>query len=69
MLFNDRDKMTFKEIQLKTDIPEKDLISTLQPLSLGKVQQRLLLRTPETKEIEPSNEFTVNEGFFSKHRM
>jgi len=66
ILFNNRERMTYEEIQQETDIPEKDLIRTLQSLSMGKLQQRLLLRTPKTKEIEPSNEFIVNDGFFSK---
>ncbi|CRL00700.1 CLUMA_CG013957, isoform A [Clunio marinus] len=66
MLFNNRERMTYEEIQQETDIPEKDLIRALQSLSMGKLQQRLLLRTPKTKEIEPSNEFIVNDGFFSK---
>lgn len=66
MLFNNRERMNYEEIQQETDIPEKDLIRALQSLSMGKVQQRLLLRTPKTKEIEPSNEFIVNDGFFSK---
>lgn len=66
MLFNNRDKYTYEEIQQETDIPEKDLLRALQSLSMGKVQQRLLLRHPKTKEIEPQNEFTVNDGFFSK---
>jgi cullin 3 len=66
MLFNNRERMTYEEIQQESDIPEKDLIRALQSLSMGKLQQRLLLRTPKTKEIEPSNEFIVNDGFFSK---
>lgn len=66
MLFNNRERMTYEEIQQETDIPEKDLIRALQSLSMGKLQQRLLMRTPKTKEIEPSNEFYVNDGFVSK---
>ena len=66
MLFNNRERMSYEEIQQETDIPEKDLIRALQSLSMGKLQQRLLMRTPKTKEIEPSNEFYVNDGFVSK---
>lgn len=58
--------MSYEEIQQESDIPEKDLIRALQSLSMGKLQQRLLMRTPKTKEIEPSNEFYVNDGFVSK---
>lgn len=69
MLFNNRHKLTYEEIQQETDIPEKDLIRALQSLSMGKAAQRLLVRTPKTKDIEPTNEFCVNDAFVSKfHR-
>lgn len=70
MLFNNRQRLSYEEIQQETDIPEKDLIRALQSLSMGKPAQRLLLRTPKTKDIEPTNEFYVNDGFVSKfHRV
>lgn len=59
----------FQEIQNETDIPEKDLIRALQSLAMGKATQRILLKNPRTKEIEPSHQFTVNDSFTSKlHR-
>lgn len=67
MLFNNRQRLTYEEIQQETDIPEKDLIRALQSLSMGKTAQRLLLRSAKTKDIEPSNEFYVNDGFVSKY--
>lgn len=67
MLFNTRQRMTYEEIQNETEIPEKDLIRALQSLSMGKAAQRLLVRAAKTKEIEPSNEFYVNDGFVSKY--
>lgn len=67
MLFNTRQRMTYEEIQQETDIPEKDLIRALQSLSMGKAAQRLLVRSAKTKDIEPSNEFYVNDGFVSKY--
>jgi cullin 3 len=70
LLFNNRDRLTYEEIQQETDIPEKDLIRALQSLSMGKAAQRLLLRSPKTKDIEPTNEFYVNDAFVSKfHRV
>ncbi|XP_063697087.1 cullin-3-like [Culicoides brevitarsis] len=66
MLFNNRDRMTYEEIAQETGIPEKDLIRALQSLAMGKQQQRLLIRTSKTKDIEPSNEFCVNDAFVSK---
>lgn len=69
MLFNNRERLTFEEIQQETDIPERELIRAVQSLSMGKPSQRLLIRTPKTKEIEPTNEFFVNDAFVSKfHR-
>lgn len=66
MLYNNRERLTYDEIQQETDIPGKDLIRALQSLSMGKQQQRLLVRTPKTKDIEPTNVFYVNDAFVSK---
>lgn len=66
MLFTTHERMTYEEIQHETGIPEKDLLRAVQSLSMGKIQQRLLQRTPKTKEIEPTNVFCVNDGFVSK---
>jgi len=43
LLFNDFDQLTFKEIQLRTQMDEKELSRTLQSLALVK-ESRLLLR-------------------------
>ncbi|KAL7298835.1 hypothetical protein TKK_0008574 [Trichogramma kaykai] len=70
MLFNNREKWTYEEIQNETDIPERDLIRALQSLAMGKATQRVLLKTPKTKEIEPTHVFNVNDNFTSKlHRV
>ncbi|EEB19747.1 Cullin-3, putative [Pediculus humanus corporis] len=59
-----------KEIQSETDIPERDLIRALQSLAMGKATQRILIKNPKTKEIEPSHVFFVNDSFSSKlHRV
>jgi len=69
VLFNNRDRLTYEEIQNETDIPEKDLIRALQSLALGKATQRVLLKSPKMKEIEPTHQFFVNDSFTSKlHR-
>jgi cullin 3 len=69
MLFNNRERLTYEEIQNETDIPERDLIRALQSLAMGKATQRVLLKYPRTKEIEPSHCFCVNDSFTSKlHR-
>lgn len=60
----------FKEIQSETDIPEKELVRALQSLALGKPAQRILLKQPKTKEIEPLHVFCINDSFTSKlHRF
>uniref|UniRef100_A0A2P2I8D4 Cullin 3 n=3 Tax=Hirondellea gigas TaxID=1518452 RepID=A0A2P2I8D4_9CRUS len=66
MLFNTRDKWTYEEIQSETDIPERDLLRAMQSLALGKPNQRVLLKTPKTKDIEPHHSFNVNDSFTSK---
>lgn len=58
-----------QEIQSETDIPERDLIRALQSLAMGKATQRILIKTPKTKDIEPNHIFFVNDSFTSKlHR-
>lgn len=70
MLFNNRDKLTYEELQNETDIPERDLIRALQSLAMGKATQRILIKNPKTKEIEPTHVFYVNDSFSSKlHRV
>lgn len=66
MLFNTRRKLTYEDIKNETDIEDKDLIRALQSLAVGKTSQRILLKTPKTKDIEPNHEFEVNESFTSK---
>ena len=55
-----------KDIKSETDIPERDLIRALQSLAMGKPTQRILVKNPRTKEIEPTHVFSVNDGFTSK---
>lgn len=70
MLFNNRDRLTYEEIQNETDIQERDLIRALQSLAMGKATQRILMKNPKTKEIEPMHEFYVNDSFTSRlHRV
>ncbi|CAG2107483.1 unnamed protein product [Medioppia subpectinata] len=70
MLFNTRDKITYEDIANETDISEKDLVRALQSLAMGKATQRVLIKTPKTKEMEASHIFTVNDSFTSKlHRV
>ncbi|XP_034942541.1 cullin-3 isoform X1 [Chelonus insularis] len=70
MLFNNNDQLSYEEIQNETNIPERDLVRALQSLAMGKAAQRILLKHPRSKEIEPTHWFTVNDSFTSKlHRV
>lgn len=70
MLFNARQKLSYEDIKNETDICDKDLIRALQSLATGKPTQRVLIKSPKNKEIEPNHEFTVNDSFSSKlHRV
>jgi len=70
LMFNTRDKVTYEEMREETLIPDRELTRALQPLSVGKTSQRILVKTPKTKEIEPSHSFSVNEAFQSQfHRV
>jgi len=70
LMFNTRDKVTYEEMQSETMIPDRELTRALQPLSVGKSSQRILVKSPKSKEIEPSHTFSINEAFTSQfHRV
>lgn len=70
LMFNTKDKVTYEEMQSETLIPDRELTRALQPLSVGKSSQRILVKTPKSKEIEASHTFSVNEAFTSAfHRV
>ncbi|XP_050435025.1 cullin-3-B-like [Adelges cooleyi] len=65
MLFNTYEKITMETIMNKTEIDKEDLTHVLQSLVMGKPPQRVLLKSPNTPEIELSHEFSVNESYMS----
>merc|ERR1719458_1592153 len=70
LMFNTRDKVTYEEMQSETMIPDRELTRALQPLSVGKSSQRILVKSPKSKEIEPTHTFSINEAFTSQfHRV
>ncbi|XP_046854312.1 cullin-3-A-like [Xenia sp. Carnegie-2017] len=70
MLFNIKDVFTCEEIASETNVPERDLHRALQSLACGKSTQRILIKDPKSKDIEPSHQFRVNDQFSSKlHRV
>uniref|UniRef100_A0A915CPN1 Cullin family profile domain-containing protein n=1 Tax=Ditylenchus dipsaci TaxID=166011 RepID=A0A915CPN1_9BILA len=66
MRFNIKNRITFQELLNDTQIPEKEIKRSLQSLAMGKQSQRILSRKGFGKDIEPSDEFFVNDGFTSK---
>lgn len=60
------DCFSHQDMMNETDIPERDLIRALQSLAMGKATQRILIKNPKTKEIEPSHVFYVNDSFSSR---
>merc|ERR1712241_185032 len=70
LMFNNRDKITYEEMRDETMIPDRELTRALQPLSVGKTSQRILVKTPKSKEIEPTHTFQINDSFTSAfHRI
>ena len=63
---NINERFVNQEIKSETAIPERDLVRALQSLAMGKPTQRILVKNPRTKEIEPTHLFSVNDGFTSK---
>ena len=61
-----RCRSLIQEIHQETDINEKDLQRALLPLSMGKLSQRIFLKEPKSKEIQPTDRFSVNDSFTSK---
>jgi len=70
MMFNNSSQLSYSEIQAETLIPERELTRALQPLAIGKPSQRILIKHPKSKDIEPGHVFQVNEAFTSQfHRV
>ncbi|XP_037954020.1 cullin-3-like [Teleopsis dalmanni] len=67
MLFNNRQVLTYLDIQQETDIPEKNLLRSLESLCMQK--QRILARRSktQTENIDPTDEFYVNDAFTHKN--
>jgi len=70
LMFNVNDKLSYADIKDDTMIPDRELTRALQPLAIGKPSQRILVKHPKTKDIEPTHTFQVNEAFTSAfHRV
>lgn len=64
--FNDdeKPKWTFEEIQTATQIPVPELTRHLQSISVA-ARSRLLKKTPMSRDINPGDEFEINDHFKS----
>ncbi|GAU50030.1 hypothetical protein TSUD_240230 [Trifolium subterraneum] len=68
MLFNNADMLTYREIELATEIPTLDLKRCLQSLALVK-GRNVLRKEPMSKDVNENDEFFVNDNFSSKSYM
>ncbi|VDN58476.1 unnamed protein product [Dracunculus medinensis] len=64
--FNVKPKITFQELAVETNIPEKDLKRALMSLAMAKSSQKILCRKGVGRDIENTDEFWVNDNFTSK---
>ncbi|KAK2991386.1 hypothetical protein RJ640_007850 [Escallonia rubra] len=65
MLFNNADRLSYKEIEQATEIPSSDLKRCLQSLACVK-GKNVLRKEPMSKDIGEEDAFFVNEKFTSK---
>ncbi|XP_020216722.1 cullin-3A [Cajanus cajan] len=65
MLFNNADRLSYKEIEQATKIPSSNLKSCLQSLALVK-KRNVLRKEPMSKDVGEDDAFFVNDKFRSK---
>eukprot|EP00899_Mesostigma_viride_P022837 jgi/Mesvir1/3738/Mv15014-RA.1 len=65
LLFDDVDKLGYKEIKDATAIEEKELKRTLQSLACAKV--RILNKIPRGRDVDETDTFEFNADFSDKH--
>jgi cullin 3 len=68
MLFNSvpsSQALSFEEIQARTNIPEHDLVRTLQSVAVAP-KTRFLLKQPMSRDIKKTDMFSINDNFTSK---
>lgn len=67
MLFNDTpdgEPLTYEDIQIRTQIPDHDLIRNLQSLAVAP-KTRVLKKDPMSKNVQPTDRFFFNHEFHS----
>ena len=65
MVFNDADKLSYKEIEQATEIPASDLKSCLQSLALVK-GRNILRKDPMSKDVLEDDSFFINDNFSNR---
>ncbi|KAL6969584.1 Cullin-3A [Sarracenia purpurea var. burkii] len=65
ILFNNSDRLSYKEIEQATEIPSSDLKRCLQSLACVK-GKNVLIKEPMSKDIGEDDAFLVNDKFTSK---
>mmetsp|Transcript_27729 Transcript_27729/g.70664 ORF Transcript_27729/g.70664 Transcript_27729/m.70664 type:complete len:735 (-) Transcript_27729:440-2644(-) len=65
LLFNDRDRLSYKEIADATEIPAQELKRALQSLACVK-GRNVLRKEPMSKDVSDTDDFVFNDKFTSK---
>ena len=58
--------LSFADLRNITSIPDVDLVRNLQSLAVAQ-RTRLLLKKPMSKDVKPTDVFSINDQFTSKH--
>lgn len=69
LAFNDlgpNQTLSFADLRNITSIPDVDLVRNLQSLAVAP-RTRLLLKKPMSKDVKPTDAFSINDQFSSKH--
>jgi len=65
MLLNDSESLSYKDILESTGIPDPELTRVMQSMTFVK-GKNILKKSPDSKDIQPSDVFSVNDKFTSK---
>lgn len=65
-LFNDEESLGYEEIQQRLGMADEELLRSLHSLSCTKY--KLLIKTPESKKVDKTDRFAVNDGFKASGR-
>ena len=69
LLFNADQTLSYKDIQIRTGLDDKELIRTMQSLACGKAETRVLLKHPKGKDVLDTDTFKINDLFQNPKKM